>query len=228
MARIAIVDDHALAREGLRDMLADEPDMEVVGEAANGREALKLCRRLRPDLVLMDVRMPEMDGLAATREVKREHPGTSVLMVTMHENPDYLYEAIKAGAAGYVLKDATQDDVFRAIRQVLRGESPLDTELAARLLRQLASEDKNLGSHSGQPGKKRLEGYTHPLTARELEVLRLMKLGQTNPQISRNLWISLGTVKNHVEHIIAKLGVSDRTQAVVCGIEWGLFDSNDQ
>ncbi len=226
MARIAIVDDHALARQGLRDMLADEPDIEVVGEASNGREALDLCRRLRPDLILMDVRMPEMDGLAATRKVKQEYPGTSVLMMTMHENLDYLYEAIKAGAAGYVLKDATQHDVFSAVRRVLCGESPLDTELAARLLRKITSEGGPPGSPPEPSRKGWQRTYMLPLTARELEVLQLMKLGQTNPQISKNLWISMGTVKNHVEHIIAKLGVSDRTQAVVCAMESGLLDSN--
>src|SRR3712207_2657368 len=106
--RLVIVDDHELARDGLRDMLADEPDLEVVGEAANGREALSLCSRLHPDLVLMDVRMPEMDGLRATKEIKRRYSKISVLMVTMHDNPDYLLEALKAGAAGYVLKDASQ------------------------------------------------------------------------------------------------------------------------
>src|SRR5215213_8796078 len=110
LTRLAIVDDHELARASLRNMLADEPDIEVVGEAANGREALLLCSRLRPDLALMDVRMPEMDGLAATREIKQRYPETSVMMVTMHENPDYLFEALKAGAAGYVLKDAPQEE----------------------------------------------------------------------------------------------------------------------
>src|SRR3712207_587188 len=119
--RLFIVDDHELARASLRNMLADEPDIEVVGEAANGREALSLCSRLRPDLILMDIRMPEMDGLAATREIKQRFPKISVLMLTMHENPDYLLEALKAGAAGYVLKDAPQEVVIEALRQVREG-----------------------------------------------------------------------------------------------------------
>src|SRR5215211_4607572 len=138
--RLAIVDDHQLARESLRDMLTDEPDLEVVGEAASGREALSLCSRLHPDLVLMDVRMPEVDGLTATRKVKQRYPKISVLMVTMHENPDYLLEALKAGAAGYVLKDASQDEVVSAVRRVREGESPLDPELATRLLKRLAAK----------------------------------------------------------------------------------------
>ncbi len=139
-ARLVLVDDHELAREGLRDMLADVPDVEVVGEAADGQEALELCRRVRPDLVLMDLRMPRMDGLAATRAIKRELPKTSVLVMTMHENPDYLLEALRAGAAGYLLKEAAQDEVLSAVGGVLSGESPLAPELAARLLRRLATE----------------------------------------------------------------------------------------
>src|ERR671921_1891730 len=139
-ARIVIVDDHALARESLQDMLADEPELEIVGKAANGLEALTLCSRLQPDLVLMDVRMPRLDGLEATRKVKQEYPKIIVLILTMHENPDYLLEALRAGAAGYVLKDAPREEVVTAVWQALGGESPLDPELAARLLRRLASE----------------------------------------------------------------------------------------
>jgi DNA-binding NarL/FixJ family response regulator len=221
--RLAIVDDHDLAREGLVDMLTDEPDMEVVGEAVNGREALLLCSRLGPELVLMDVRMPEMDGLAATREIKQRYPKVSVLMVTMHENPDYLLEALKAGAAGYVLKDAPQHEIATAVRQVRQGESPLDPALAARLLRRLAAEGEERGRARG-----RSPSYVESLTPREREVLELMKLGYTNGQIARELVISLGTAKNHVEHIIAKLGVSDRTQAVVRALELGILELSEE
>src|ERR671916_1933895 len=138
--RIMICDDHALVRDGLRSMLDDEPGLEVVGGAANGREALETCRSLKPDLVLMDVRMPEMDGLEATRAIKQELPSTSVLMVTMHENPDYLVEALRAGAAGYVLKGASGDRLINAINRTIKGEFPLDQELAAQVLRRLADE----------------------------------------------------------------------------------------
>jgi DNA-binding NarL/FixJ family response regulator len=137
---LAMVDDHELTRETLQNMLSDEPDIEIVGEAANGRQALLLCSRFKPDLILMDVRMPVMDGLAATKEVKQRYPEISVMMVTMHENPDYLLEALKAKAAGYVLKDAPQEEIIEAVRRLRNGESPLDPELAARLLRRLASE----------------------------------------------------------------------------------------
>src|ERR671921_721684 len=217
--RLAIVDDHQLAREGLRDMLADAPDLEVVGEAANGREALLLCSRLRPDLVLMDVRMPEMDGLAATREIKQRYPEVCIMMVTMHENPDYLLEALKAGAAGYVLKDAPRREVISAVRRVREGESSLDPELAARLLRRLAVEGgERRGTHSANGG------LADTLTPRELDVLRLMQLGRTNRQVAEELYISAGTAKRHVENIIGKLEVSDRTQAVVKALELGILE----
>ncbi|CAA9451950.1 MAG: hypothetical protein AVDCRST_MAG01-01-4692 [uncultured Rubrobacteraceae bacterium] len=217
--RLVVVDDHDLAREGIKDMLLDETDIEVVGEAANGREALLVCSRTRPDMLLMDVRMPEMDGLAATSEIKKRYPETSVLMVTMHENPDYLLEALKAGAAGYVLKDAPQEEVVGAVRRVREGESPLDPELSARLLRRLAAE-------GGASSTRRVarQGPQNQLTPRELEVLGLMKLGYTNRQIAGKLVISLGTAKNHVEHIISKLESSDRTQAVVKALELGVLD----
>ena len=220
--RVAIVDDHQLVREGLRDLLEDAPDIEVVGEAANGREALLLCSRLHPDLVLMDVRMPEMDGLAATRELKQRHPEISVMMVTMHENPDYLLEALKAGAAGYVLKDGLRQEVVTAVRRVREGESSLDPELAARLLRRLAAED---------PGEARpAEGSLPPdvLTPRELEVLGLVQQGRSNREVAEELYISRGTVKRHIENIMARLGVSDRTQAVVKALQLGILEFSEK
>ena len=221
-ARLAIVDDHALVRSGLRSMLRDEDDFNIVGEASNGWEALALCYRVRPDLVLMDVRMPKMDGLEATRNIKREYPETSVLIVTMHENPDYLLEALKAGAAGYVLKDSSSEGLIAAVRKVIEGESPLNRKLATDLLRKLADETRE--SPRNTATKSSSEQLPCPLTPREIEVLKLMALGQTNREISQNFVISVGTTKNHVEHIIAKLAVSDRTQAVVRALERGIID----
>src|SRR5215203_1914295 len=220
--RLAIVDDHELARESLQNMLSDEIDIEIVGEAANGRQALSLCSRLRPDLILMDVRMPEMDGLAATKEVKQRYPETSVMMLTMHENPDYLLEALKAGAAGYVLKDAPQEEIIEAVRRIRNGESPMDPELAARLLLRLAKEGEG-----GTRGSRRAATLTEPLTPHEMDVLGLMKLGPSNREIAADFVISLGTAKNHVEYIMAKLGVSDRTQAVVKALELGILWLDD-
>jgi DNA-binding NarL/FixJ family response regulator len=228
-ARLLLADDHDLVRDGFHRMLGREPDLEVVGEASNGREAVELCRSLRPDLVLMDVRMPEMDGLEATRTIKAERPEVSVLVVSTHENPDYLFEALKAGAAGYVLKDAPKRRLVDAVRRVLNGESPLNQELAARLIERLAKE---MAARPAQPAPT-----THPptakppaaatageLTPRELEVVGLLAWGWTNPQVAQALNISRGTAKVHVERIIRKLGVSDRTQAVVRALELGLIE----
>jgi DNA-binding NarL/FixJ family response regulator len=235
-ARLLIADDHALVREGLRTMLSGEDGIQIIAEAKDGQEALSMCRNLRPDLVLMDVRMPVMDGLEATRKIKEEMPQVSVVMVTMHENPDYLFEAVKAGAAGYVLKDASGERLLGAVRRTLEGESVLNQELAMRLLVRLAREERDghsttrgasvasepAGSESatnhGGKTKKQLES----LTPREVEVLKLLSQGQTNPQIARNLLFSVSTVKAHVRSILNKLGVSDRTQAAVRAIEFRL------
>ena len=239
-ASLLIADDHALVREGLRAVLSGEEGIQVMAEAINGQEALSMCRELRPDLVLMDVRMPVMDGLEATRLIKQEMPHTSVVMVTMHENPDYLFEAIKAGAAGYVLKDASGERLLGAVRRTLEGESPLNEELAMRLLLRLAREEKD-GDFSGkgasapvaaapaesgppatgQTGRK-TEKQLESLTPREVEVLKLLSRGQTNPQIARHLLFSVSTVKAHVRSILSKLDVSDRTQAAVRAIEFRL------
>jgi DNA-binding NarL/FixJ family response regulator len=251
VARLLIADDHALVREGLRTMLSGEEGLHIVAEANDGQEALSYCRKLRPDLVLMDVRMPVMDGLEATRRIKQEMPQTSVVMVTMHENPDYLFEAVKAGAAGYVLKDASGERLLGAVRRTLEGESPLNQELAMKLLVRLARERREGapgGDTSGaDEGTTERSGETHrasgatregdgrggrgeaekveSLTPREIEVLSLLSQGHTNPQIAQNLTVSRGTVKIHVQHIISKLGVSDRTQAAVRAIEAGVIET---
>src|SRR5207248_1236497 len=169
-----------------------------------------------PDLVLVDVRMPELDGLATCRIIKQECPATSVVLITIHENPEYLLEALRSGAAGYVLKDITQRELITTIQYVLRGESILNKELMIRLLRRMASETPN----SPQLPPERL-------SPREIEVLQLLAQGQTNREIANHLIISASTVKNHVEHILAKLNVSDRTQAAVRAVELGLLHPPD-
>ncbi|SRR5579884_209291 len=211
-ARLIIADDHELSRAGLRTMLMGQRGLELVGEASNGHEALELCRRLQPDLALLDVRMPRLDGLATCRAIKRGNPGTSVILITMHENPEYLLEALKAGAAGYILKDITQRELLNAVRRVLQGDSILDSETVMRVLDRL---NANLppAQASSQVG----------LTPREIEVLQLLAQGQTNREIARKLTLSVSTVKIHVEHILEKLCVSDRTQAAVRAIQLGLI-----
>src|SRR6266704_6786301 len=177
-ARLVIADDYELTRAGLRAMLTGQRGLELVGEAANGREALALCRRLQPDLALIDVRMPEQDGLATCRAIKEECPAMSVILITIHENPEYLLEAFKAGAAGYVLKDISQSELITAIKGVLRGESILNKELVILLLRRMASET---------PSQEEL--FAGRLSPREREVLRLLSQGQTNREIARNLTV---------------------------------------
>ncbi len=233
--KLLIADDHRLVRAGLRAQLEREPDLTVVAEAENGQEALELSRRHAPDLILMDVRMPVMDGLEATRAIKEELPEVSILIVTTQESQDYLLEAIRAGAAGYVLKGSSRDELVGAVRGVLGGESPLNGGLAMRLLKRLAHELELETKSSSSPAPQSTEPAGSnivserpqapplvPLTDREIEVLHLLAAGKTNPQIAQELVISVSTVKTHVEHIIAKLGVSDRTQAAVRAVEWGV------
>ncbi|MCA3748369.1 MAG: response regulator transcription factor [Rubrobacter sp.] len=212
--RLIIADDHDLIRAGFRLVLDQEPEFEVVGEASDGYEVVEMCRRLRPDVVVMDVAMPGMDGLEATRRIKEEQPEVAVLVVTAHEDPEYMLEALKAGAAGYVLKSSPLPRLISALRRLLSGESPLNQELAARLIQSLAH----------RPGGGGTQEPAEELTAREREVLLLMARGRTNPEIARELVISRGTAKSHVQNIIRKLGVSDRTQAVARAFELGLIE----
>jgi DNA-binding NarL/FixJ family response regulator len=219
-ARLLIADDHALLRTGMRAMLEAEPDLAVVGEAGNGREAVELCRELLPDLVLMDLSMPEMDGIEATHQIKAELPRTGVLVLTAHADQEMLLEAIRAGAAGYVLKGVGPAELVGLVRATLNGESPVDQELVMRLVRRLAEEadpppSEPSGTRREEPGS---------LTPRELGVLRSLATGKTDRQIAHELHLSLSTVKRHLERIISKLGVSDRTQAAVKAVELGLID----
>jgi DNA-binding NarL/FixJ family response regulator len=208
VARVIIADDHEVIRAGMRRLLDRERAIEVVGEAANGSDALDLVRQHRPDLVLLDVRMPDMDGLAVTQAIKNDSPATSVILFTMYQDADYLLGALRAGASAFLLKGATRDQILTTVRQVLAGESVLHPELVLELLRQFSNE-----ARAGDQGQ---------LTQREHDVLRLIVRGHTNREIANNLRLTLSTVKTHVEHVLGKLGVSDRTQAAVRAIELGL------
>jgi len=224
-ARILIADDHELVRDGIKHMLGYEEDLEVVGDASNGREVVELCRRLKPNLVLMDVRMPEMDGLEATRAIKAEQPEVSVLVISTYRNPHYLLEAIVAGAAGYVLKDAPNRQLINSMHRALDGESPLNQELALQLIQRLASKTSQPVGPPPAPegGDAASMPLPNKLTSREVEVLRLLAQGKTNQDIAEDLRISRATAKVHVQHIIAKLEVSDRTQVIVRAFELGLM-----
>ncbi|MBI1291755.1 response regulator [bacterium] len=201
---VLIVDDHALAREGLRGILARTDDLEIVAEASSGEEALHLARTMRPDLVLLDIRLgPGMDGLAVAAALCADEPAVKVLILTLHDTPEYVRAALAAGAAGYVLKDADAEELISAVRQVLAGHSALPLALINQAL---------------LPGARQVESdlaRLDRLTPREREVLDHIADGLTNKAIARSLNVSPGTVKAHVERVIAKLGVADRTQAAV-------------
>jgi DNA-binding NarL/FixJ family response regulator len=215
LARLVIADDHELARAGLRTMLISQNGIELLAEAKNGGEALELCRHLRPDLALLDVRMPDMDGLATCRCIKQEVPITNVILITMHENPHYLLEALRAGASAYVLKDVTQRELLITIRRVLRGEAMLDPKIVAGVLGNMTGNPPHL---SHLPSVQ--------LSPREREVLQLLAQGLTNREIAHTLTVSTSTIKIHVEHILMKLDVADRTQAAVRAIELGLLQTS--
>jgi DNA-binding NarL/FixJ family response regulator len=222
-ARLLVVDDHAFMRVAINAILTRDSSLEVVGEAKDGQEAIERCRELRPDLILMDVSMPRMNGLEATRNIKAQSPETSVLILTVHADHSLLMDAVKAGAAGYVLKGEHPEHVLDAVRAVLEGETPLDQGLAMKLLRSIGEEaavQENVRPRT-QPTTS-APTMVNPLTPRETEVLSHLASGKTNRQIAQQLHLSLSTVKRHLEHIISKLEVSDRTQAAVKAIEMGL------
>jgi DNA-binding NarL/FixJ family response regulator len=212
MIRVAVVDDQALVRGGFSMILAAQPDIDVVGEAADGRAGVELCRETKPDIVLMDIRMPELDGLEATRRVLLASPETRVLMLTTFGEDGFVWQAMNAGASGFLLKDVPPEDLVSAVRTIHRGESLLAPSITRRLIQEFARRP--------QPGAVPEEAAD--LTEREREVLRLMARGLANAEIARRLVLGETTVKTHVTRILAKLGVRDRVQAVVFAYETGL------
>lgn len=214
--RLLIAEDHALVREGLRLMLCNEPGLEIVAEASSGDEAVEACREHAPDLVLMDVRMPGTNGLEATREIKRDSPSVKVLMISTREQSDYMLEAMRSGASGYLYKDSNRRDFIAAIRDVLASDAPEDRERHIRELQRSLGEGEEAGHQSSA------EQLRRSLTPREMEVLRLLVRGDTNPEIAGRLLMSRSTVKLHVQRILAKLGVSDRTHAAARAVEMRL------
>ncbi len=214
--RVLIVDDHALFRRGLQMVLENEPDIEVVGEAGDGHEAIEQAERAAPDVVLMDVRMPRRTGIEATRAIKDVMPSAKILMLTISDEEADLYEAIKAGASGYLLKEISIEEVSDAVRAVHAGQSLISPSMASKLLTEFAAMVKRRDERVEVPGPR--------LTDRELEVLKLVAKGMNNRDIGRELFISENTVKNHVRNILEKLHLHSRMEAVVYAVREKLLD----
>jgi DNA-binding NarL/FixJ family response regulator len=208
--RLLIADDHPVVRDGLSNMFARDPEFEVLGEAADGSEAVQLAQALQPDVILMDLRMPRMDGLTAITELARRGVPARVLVLTTYDTDIHVLPAIEAGATGYLLKDAPRDDLLRAVRAAAHGEAVLSPSVAARLMSQFRAP----GSGAPAPG---------PLSQRELEVLELVAAGTTNREAAARLFISEATIKSHLLNIYGKLGVSDRAAAVAEAYNRGLL-----
>ena len=211
--KILIVDDHEMVRNGLSVMMEREEDFTVVGEAKNGLEAVEKAKSLLPDVVLMDLRMPEMDGVEAMRQIRAEQDEIKFLVLTTYDTDEYIFDAIEAGAKGYLLKDASREDLFRAVRTVNRGESLIEPGVVSRVLDRLTELSRRVTHGPERP----------PLSEREVEVLQLMARGSANKQIAADLSITESTVKTHVANIFQKLEVSHRTEAVTKAMSQGII-----
>jgi len=203
--RVLITDDHPVVRAGLRDMLSTQPDFDVVAEASNGAEAVTLTTQLQPDVVLMDLRMPEMDGVSTIAQIKTQHPNIQILVLTTYDSDSDILPAVEVGATGYLLKDVPREELFQAIRAAAQGKPMLTSSVAARLMERMRSP------------------AVEPLTSREIDVLKLVAKGANNKQIASQLYITEATVKSHLIRIYGKLGVEDRTAAVTKALEQGIL-----
>ncbi|OPY55951.1 MAG: Transcriptional regulatory protein DegU [Pelotomaculum sp. PtaU1.Bin035] len=212
--KVLIADDHTLIREGLYKILSTEEAIEVVGEAENGQQAVELAFKIKPDIILMDITMPGTNGIEATRIIKNECPGIGIIVLTIHDQEEYLFELIKAGASGYVLKDIRSDLLIQTILGVARGESFMPPSMTTKIF----AEFSRLSSRSAR------ETLPQGLTRREIDVLRLVAHGESNRTIANKLYISEKTVKNHLTNIFQKLGVIDRTQAALLAVKNKIVD----
>ncbi|MGI6206583.1 MAG: response regulator [Anaerolineae bacterium] len=217
LIRILLAEDHDLVREGTRRLLEQYSDLAVVGEAADGEEAVRLTGELGPDVVVMDVRMPKLNGIQATRALKAAHPQVRVLVLSAHEDDSYVFPLLEAGADGYLLKTASGEDLAQAIRSVMRGQSVFDSQVMSKVVSRLDSRHR---TYSG-------EGLAEALTEREMEVLRALSTGKSNKEIAADLAISTYTVQVHVRNILGKLGVSSRTEAVAFALRQGWLSVDD-
>ena len=212
--RVLIADDQALVRAGFRKLLESEQGIEVVGEAADGRDAIDLARRLRPAVILMDIRMPRLDGIEATRRLTADRDGTRVLILTTFGLDEYVFEALRAGASGFMLKDAPAEELLAAVKVVARGDALIAPAVTRSVIEEFARHRP-----SAIPPQPMLE----QLTQRELEVLELLARGLSNAEIAQRLIVSTGTVKTHVAHVLAKLDLRDRVQAIIFAYESGVI-----
>ncbi|MCH7971330.1 MAG: response regulator transcription factor [Chloroflexi bacterium] len=209
--RILIVDDHTMVRDGLSAMLQRQPDFEVVGEAGDGRQGVEQAELLKPDLILMDLRMPEMDGVEAMRQIRERQPDINFLVLTTFDTDEYIFDAVEVGAKGFLLKDTSRDELFNAVRTVSKGNSYFQSDIGSRLADQFAALRKGGGQ------------VTDALSEREREVLNLIAQGKANKEVATELSLSESTVKTHVSNIFSKLGVNDRTGAVTTAIQKGII-----
>ncbi len=214
---VLLADDQALFREGLHTLLSTHAELQVVGEAANGDEAVRLAAELRPNVVLMDVQMPVLDGVAATRRLRAAQPECRVILLTTFDDDEYVFEGLRAGAAGYLLKDAPSARLVEAIRAAARGESFLQPSVAAKVVAEL---NRLAGQAPAAPAPS---GLAEPLSEREVEILKLVASGASNKEIAAQLFLAEGTVKNHVTNILGKLGVTGRLHAANRARELGLL-----
>jgi len=212
--RILIVDDQRLMREGLATLLELEDDLEIAGEAEDGQAALDQYEGLRPDVVLMDIRMPRMDGVEATRRLRQRWPEARVIILTTFDDDAYVFDGLRAGALGYLLKDVSGQELAEAVRKVAAGGALIEPSVARKVLAEF--------TRLTEPARPAIDHLPEPLSERELEILRLVTAGASNRQIAGQLFLAEGTVKNYISTILAKLGVEDRTQAALRGRELGL------
>jgi two-component system, NarL family, response regulator LiaR len=215
--RILIADDHAMLREGMHELLEQEKDFDLVGEAADGEEAVKLAGELKPDIVIMDIVMPKLNGVEATKQIKQVSPVTAILILTAYSDIRYIIGLLEVGACGYLLKNSPGKDVVKAIREIRAGESVLDPEVTRKLVQRLASLSKTQDERE----------VTGQLTSRETEILKWASQGLSNKEMSEKLFISLRTVKAHMTNIFNKLGCSSRTDAIIKGLKQGYISLDD-
>jgi DNA-binding NarL/FixJ family response regulator len=218
MVRVLIVDDQTVVREGLAAILSTDAEIEVVGLAADGREALDLVPEAQPDVVLMDLKMPVLNGVQATQRLRQAYPQVRVLVLTTYVADEWVFDAIRAGAAGYLMKDTRRDDLIAAVKGTATGKSYLDPAIAGRVMQQAVSSP---------PATAPSEPQTEALTERELQILHLLAQGYSNPEIAQRLHLARGTVRNYVSVVLQKLGVSDRTQAAIEALKRGLVGDGE-